>query len=213
MFSSLFSSQWLETFSPQQFSSVFYLLLCSSIGVLALGAERLFYMQQAKKRLRISKQSILEHLAVGQATMAQAVNSTLPAHPAQPLLELLLKSTDAQHFKAIPRLQNLILYQLRQRIWLLGSMAAIAPFIGLFGTVLGVMDAFKGMAEAQATGFHSVSAGLSEALITTAAGIFVGVEAIILFNWVQVTANAYAFELRHTIEEIAENTSFPQLKN
>jgi len=77
----------------------------------------------------------------------------------------------------------------------------------LFGTVLGIMEAFHQIGVEGSGGFQVVSSGISEALITTAAGIFVAVEAVVLFNYLQVSLSEYAAELKESIEELIEEVS------
>lgn len=73
----------------------------------------------------------------------------------------------------------------RREQWLsfLATTGAITPFIGLFGTVWGIIDAFHGLASASTASLHSVAPGISEALITTAAGLFAAIPAVIAYNY------------------------------
>ena len=64
----------------------------------------------------------------------------------------------------------------------LATIASVSPFIGLFGTVWGVMDAFAGLGDAGAASLRAVAPGISEALITTAAGLFAAIPALIAYN-------------------------------
>ena len=66
----------------------------------------------------------------------------------------------------------------------------LAPYVGLFGTVIGIIRAFQAMAEHGAGGFEVVAAGISEALVATAAGLFVAIVALMFFNYLQVRAGA-----------------------
>ena len=72
----------------------------------------------------------------------------------------------------------------RMEQWLtwLATTGAVTPFIGLFGTVWGIMDAFRGLGTAGTASFRSVAPGISEALITTAAGLFAAVPAVMAYN-------------------------------
>jgi biopolymer transport protein TolQ len=72
----------------------------------------------------------------------------------------------------------------RMESWMpwLATTAAATPFIGLFGTVWGIMDAFHGLGTAGAASLRSVAPGISEALITTAAGLFAAIPALIAYN-------------------------------
>lgn len=73
----------------------------------------------------------------------------------------------------------------RREQWLsfLATTGGITPFIGLFGTVWGIIDAFHGLAHATTASLHSVAPGISEALITTAAGLFAAIPAVIAYNY------------------------------
>jgi len=76
----------------------------------------------------------------------------------------------------------------------LATIAAIAPFIGLFGTVMGIIDAFHGLGTAGAATLRAVAPGISEALITTAAGLVVAIPAVVGYN--QLTARLREFGSR-----------------
>ena len=98
---------------------------------------------------------------------------------------------------------------LERRLTWLATIAATSPFVGLFGTVIGVVDAFHGLGTAGAATLRAVAPGISEALITTAAGLFVAIPAVVAYN--QCTARIRVFaaaiddfcrELLNSLEEI-----------
>jgi len=98
---------------------------------------------------------------------------------------------------------------LERRLTWLATIAATSPFIGLFGTVMGVVDAFHGLGTAGAATLRAVAPGISEALITTAAGLFVAVPAVVAYNQfaarIKVFASAtddFCRELLNSLEEI-----------
>ena len=74
---------------------------------------------------------------------------------------------------------------LRGPLWVLGTVSSSAPFIGLFGTVIGIVKAFHNMAIMGSGGFSVVAAGISEALIATALGLAVAILAVIFYNYFQ----------------------------
>jgi biopolymer transport protein ExbB len=74
---------------------------------------------------------------------------------------------------------------LKRGVWMIGTVGSLAPFVGLFGTVVGIIRAFGVMSESGESGFDVVSANLSEALIATAAGLGVAIVALIFFNYLQ----------------------------
>jgi biopolymer transport protein ExbB len=75
--------------------------------------------------------------------------------------------------------------RLKGSLWVLGTVASSAPFIGLFGTVVGIVKAFHHMALLGSGGFTVVAGGISEALIATALGLVVAIVALIFYNYFQ----------------------------
>jgi biopolymer transport protein TolQ len=75
------------------------------------------------------------------------------------------------------------LTRLESRLSWLATTGSIAPFVGLFGTVWGIIDAFHGLGSAGAATLRAVAPGISEALITTAAGLFAAVPAVVAYNY------------------------------
>ena len=94
--------------------------------------------------------------------------------------------------------------RLRRNLWVLGTVGATAPFVGLFGTVVGIMHAFRQMAHTGQGGFTVVAAGISEALITTAGGIAVAIEAVVIYNFLNVHVQKLALQLRLLVEEYVD---------
>lgn len=92
--------------------------------------------------------------------------------------EKLLQLDEEQRFEE--------LLELKRYIWLLATSGASAPFIGLFGTVVGILTAFQSMAVMGTGGFSVVAAGISEALISTALGLAVAIIAVIFYNYFSV---------------------------
>ena len=97
---------------------------------------------------------------------------------------------------------------MEQRLTWLASIGAIAPFVGLFGTIMGIVDAFVGLGTEGTATLRAVAPGVAEALITTAAGLLVAIPAVIAYN--QFTARCrdfgarmddFARELLNSIEE------------
>jgi biopolymer transport protein TolQ len=107
---------------------------------------------------------------------------------------------------------------LERRMTWLATIAATSPFVGLFGTVMGVVDAFHGLGTAGSATLRAVAPGISEALITTAAGLFVAVPAVVAYNQftarLRVLASAtddFCRELLNSFDEIPDRaTGAPQ---
>ena len=103
---------------------------------------------------------------------------------------------------------------LERRMTWLATIAATSPFVGLFGTVMGVVDAFQGLGTAGSATLRAVAPGISEALITTAAGLFVAVPAVVAYNQftarLRVLASAtddFCRELLNSFDEIPERAA------
>ena len=75
--------------------------------------------------------------------------------------------------------------KLERRLIVLGTVGSNAPFIGLFGTVLGIIQAFHNLAVDSDEGATAVMSGISEALVATAVGLIVAIPAVVLYNWFQ----------------------------
>jgi biopolymer transport protein ExbB len=92
-------------------------------------------------------------------------------------LEYLSDLTEEKRFEELEALKG--------PLWVLGTVSASAPFIGLFGTVVGIVKAFHNMAVMGSGGFSVVAAGISEALVATALGLGVAIIAVIFYNYFQ----------------------------
>jgi biopolymer transport protein TolQ len=105
----------------------------------------------------------------------------------------------------------------RRMTWL-ATIAAVSPFVGLFGTVMGIVEAFHGLGTAGAATLRAVAPGIADALITTAGGLFVAVPAVVAYNQftgkLRVLASAtddFCRELLNSFDEIpAQVQSTPQ---
>ncbi len=84
----------------------------------------------------------------------------------------------------------------------LATIGSTAPFVGLFGTVVGIINAFKGIASSKATGLSAVAGGISEALITTALGLLVAVPAVWFFNYFTSKVEAFDVEMDNSSMEL-----------
>ncbi len=104
----------------------------------------------------------------------QAVVSENPGKPR-------VRSLDAVQ-RALQIAASAELRQMEQWLTWLATTGAVTPFVGLFGTVWGIMDAFHGLGTAGTASLRSVAPGISEALVTTAAGLFAAIPAVMAYN-------------------------------
>jgi biopolymer transport protein ExbB len=86
----------------------------------------------------------------------------------------------------------------------IGTIGSLAPYVGLFGTVIGIIRAFQDMAEHGAGGFEVVAAGISEALVATAAGLFVAIVALLFFNYLQVRVGVISATYARSCERFVQ---------
>jgi biopolymer transport protein ExbB/TolQ len=93
---------------------------------------------------------------------------------------------------------------LKKNLWILGTIGSSAPFVGLFGTVWGIMGSFKAIGAAGKSGFAVVASTISEALIATAAGILVAVFAVMFYNYLQVKISEVLIEFKNGLGDLAE---------
>ena len=93
---------------------------------------------------------------------------------------------------------------LKKHMWMLGTIASAAPFIGLFGTVWGIMESFKQIGSSGKAGFSVVAGSISEALIATGAGILVAVVAVMFYNYLNVKVSATAKEFKNSLGDMAD---------
>jgi biopolymer transport protein ExbB/TolQ len=93
---------------------------------------------------------------------------------------------------------------MKRRLWAIGTVGAIAPFVGLFGTVIGIIRAFADIAKEGAGGFAVVASGVSEALVATAGGIAIAVLAVAFYNYFQSRANRATVEVKLVVDEFLE---------
>lgn len=93
---------------------------------------------------------------------------------------------------------------LRKGMTVLATVSSTAPFVGLFGTVLGVINAFSGIAAAKSAGIGAVAGGISEALIETAAGLLVAIPAVWVYNYFNGKVDNFGVEMNNSVSEMAD---------
>src|SRR3989338_2367591 len=97
--------------------------------------------------------------------------------------------------RALDRASAIVHAELKRGLSGLATIGATAPFVGLFGTVVGIINAFKGIAAEKATGLAAVAGGISEALVATAIGLFVAIPAVWAYNYFTSQVEAFDVEM------------------
>ncbi len=104
--------------------------------------------------------------------------------------------------RVIDRAKEREVASLKKGLGGLASISSAAPFIGLFGTVVGIINAFRAMAASGQGGLGAVSAGIAEALFTTAAGLLVAIPAVMSFNYFTNTIEGFVVEMNEVSSEL-----------
>ena len=93
---------------------------------------------------------------------------------------------------------------IEKNLTFLATAGSTAPFVGLFGTVIGIINAFQSMAATGAGGLSTVSAGISEALVVTAFGLLVAIPAVALFNYFSGIVDKFIVDMDEVASEMVE---------
>ncbi len=174
------------------------LLLLSVIAV-AIVIERLFFFatqySDSKALLKQLGQKIAADDLSGAMKTCQTTKGMLPR-----ILEFGLARGEKNRADITDALER--------NLGIIGTIAVIAPFVGLFGTVLGIIRAFQDIALKGNSTPAVVAAGVSEALITTAAGLFVAVISVVFFNYFKTRIKAYNQDMIVAANQLAEMLHF-----
>jgi len=103
---------------------------------------------------------------------------------------------------ALERSKTDALIEMRRGLGALATIGSTAPFIGLFGTVVGIINAFRGIAATGSGGMAAVSGGIAEALVATALGIFVAIPAVVAFNAFTGTLERFQVEMNQVSTQL-----------
>lgn len=106
--------------------------------------------------------------------------------------------------RACERAEAIVNAELRRGLSGLATIGATAPFVGLFGTTVGIINAFQEMSSAKAAGLSAVAGGISEALVTTAFGLFVAVPAVWAYNIFTNKVEAFSIEMTNSSSELID---------
>jgi biopolymer transport protein ExbB len=196
----LFQQGWMTT----------YPLLVGSVLSLAIFFERLWRFRGLNEKTRALTKSTIEALVRRDLEAARS----LCDRSDQPIAKIFV---EAMRWRNVP-LEDLervlstsrheATYELKRGLWLIGTIGSLAPYVGLFGTVVGIIRAFSDMAEHGAGGFEVVAAGISEALIATAAGLGVAIIALMFFNYLQTRVGLIAGTYARSCERFVQALLF-----
>jgi biopolymer transport protein ExbB/biopolymer transport protein TolQ len=198
--------------------AVVLVLLAMSVYSIAIGAERLLAYRRARRQsLRFAAQATtllederLQEVVVGaRAYRRSHVARIVAAALAEYLKKLRLGRLATEEVlesarRAAERASLLVVADLRKGIGGLGTIGATAPFVGLFGTVIGIINAFAAIARTGTGGFQTVAAGIAEALVTTALGLMVALPAVWLHNYLVQKVEGFQVEMNNSSSELLD---------
>lgn len=106
--------------------------------------------------------------------------------------------------RALDRAEAIVHAELKRGIPSLATIGSSAPFVGLFGTVIGIINAFRGIATEKATGLAAVAGGISEALVTTAVGLIAAIPAVWAYNYFSNRLEGFDVEMGNSSSELID---------
>jgi biopolymer transport protein ExbB len=158
------------------------------------GALRESKLDEAVKIADRYKKSHLAKVVVAglQEFQAHQISSEIPG-----------EEIDASR-RALERAEAIVHAELKRGVSGLATIGSTAPFVGLFGTVVGIINAFKGISTEKSTGLGAVAGGISEALVTTAIGLFVAIPAVWMYNFFTNKIEAFDVEMGNSSSELID---------
>lgn len=167
---------------------VLYLLLLLSITSLALIMERFLTLRKILKLSEATREKLKNIVDSNDFSSLDSVASTEGSLEAR-AIALVLNHNRTRGLSGVEELFNSYILRVRpdleRYLNFLATIGSNAPYIGLLGTVLGIMKAFHDLSSQSDAGMQSVMAGISSALLATAAGLFVAIPAVMAYNYFQ----------------------------
>jgi len=200
---------------------VAFVLVFMSMWSFGVSIERYYTFSQARKQSKLYAPQVAKHLKEGRLKDALAV-SQAKTYQYSHLAKVVLAGLQEYQFqqdtggsltrddivdtvrRAIQRATALTANDLKKGIPSLATIGATAPFVGLLGTVVGVINAFAGIGSQGSAGLGAVSAGISEALIETALGLVVAIPAVWMYNYFTGRLEYFNVEMDNSSSELVD---------
>jgi biopolymer transport protein ExbB/biopolymer transport protein TolQ len=197
---------------------VIVILIILSVWSLYVSVERLIVFRKARRQSLLFARQATEHL---KNDRAQAAIDVAMKYPQSHLARVVSAGLQSFQFesqtsplseveiveaatRAVERATLLTTSDMKRGIGSLATIATITPFIGLFGTVIGIINAFHGMALTASAGIGAVSAGIAEALVATAFGLGVAIPAAWMFNYFTNVLERLQIEMSNSASELID---------
>ncbi len=201
--------------------SIGVILIIMSMISFGVAIERIYTFAQARKQSKLYAPQVAKHLKEGRLKDAIAISSSKNyrySHLAKVVLAGLQEYQFQQESgsnlsredlvdtvrRAIQRASALTANDLKKGVAALATIGATAPFVGLLGTVVGIITAFNGIAATGSGGLGAVSAGISEALVETALGLVVAIPAVWFYNYLTGRIEYFNVEMDNSSSELLD---------
>jgi biopolymer transport protein ExbB/biopolymer transport protein TolQ len=197
------------------------ILVIMSMISFGVAIERIYTFSQARKQSKLYAPQVAKHLKDGRLKDAIAISSSKNYRYSH-LAKVVLAGMQEYQFqqesggnlsredlvdtvrRAIQRASALTANDLKKGVSSLATIGATAPFVGLLGTVVGIINAFQGIAATGSGGLGAVSAGISEALVETALGLVVAIPAVWFYNYLTGRIEYFNVEMDNSSSELLD---------
>lgn len=193
---------------------VLFIMSAWSIGVMI---DRLIVFNAARKQSRLFAPAVAGALREGKldeaikiadrykkSHLAKVVVAGLQEFRAHQMSSEIPGEEMEASKRALERAEAIVHSEMERGISSLATIGSTGPFVGLFGTVVGIVNAFKGISTEKSTGLGAVAGGISEALVTTAIGLFVAIPAVWMFNYFNNRVKAFDVEMGNSSSELID---------
>jgi biopolymer transport protein ExbB/TolQ len=197
--------------------AVIIILLIMSMWSIAIMVERYLTFSAARSQSRefapkvaasLRSQKIDEAIALSdkykKSHLAMVVNAGLQEFRAHQLTADISGDVVESSKRACQRAEAIKVSEFKRGLSGLATIGSTAPFVGLFGTVFGIIHAFQGMKASASAGISAVAGGIAEALVTTAVGLAVAVPAVWLFNYFVSKVDNFVVEMDNSSAELID---------
>jgi len=201
--------------------AVAFVLFFMSFWSVGVAVERIYTFTQARKQSKLYAPQVAKHMKEGRLKDAIAL-STSKNYRYSHLAKVVLAGLQEYQFqqesgstlsrddlvdsvrRAIQRASALTANDLKKGVASLATIGSTAPFVGLLGTVVGVITAFQGIAATGSGGIGAVSAGIAEALVETALGLLVAIPAVWFYNYLTGRIEYFNVEMDNSSSELLD---------
>jgi len=193
---------------------VLFIMSAWSIGVMI---DRWIAYSSARKQSRVFAPAVAGALKDGKideaisiaeqnkrSHLAKVVTAGLQEFQAHQVSAEIPGETIEASKRALERAAAIVHAELKRGVSTLATIGSTAPFVGLFGTVLGIIHAFEGISSAKSTGLGAVAGGISEALVTTAFGLFVAIPSVWIYNYFTSKIESFDVEMDNSSSELID---------